>query len=179
MTKKSIPLGATSFVASFIFATALTFAVGSLLVQESSAPISQKAENPKRTLGIPFIVSSVPSIEIVTSPVFEPEFADRIVKLRALNRSDKSIAAFSVECGNDRDTDGFSTINGSYPIAGANEEFTIVIPIGNFSTAMPIRLSAIVFDDGSAEGEKDAKLRLRDAWLRSRSIKSSQELFHF
>lgn len=147
MKRKAITLGVMAL-------GVLCVAVGAiLLVQAQKEPF-------------PSVISTSPTIEVL-----ETQFKDRdqnrlepSAQILLRNTSDKTIIAFTVESGNKTDVDTFSQIRiaeETGPVAGPKADFTIDIPIGNFRTESPLRLCAVVFGDGSSDGEKAAVEELK------------------
>ena len=90
--------------------------------------------------------------------------SERTAKIFLRNNSDKTIIAYTVESGNEKDADRYSVVSISDetgPVAGPRADFTIEVLIGNFITGMPLRVNAIVFSDRSSAGETEAVRNLK------------------
>jgi hypothetical protein len=170
--KRIIILRATAFITAFILALAVTLTFRSFL---SHQRVGNPAEPPV-TRRIPSFVSSVPSVTIVDISI-DAGSPDLIAKVRYKNGSAKPIMAFLVESSNDIDGDGHGQIQAQQPIAGSFEEFTVDLPLNQFSTGMPLRLSAVVFADGSAEGEVDGAASIKRSYEDAKA-NYRRDLFH-
>ena len=169
MTKTTFVRGATCFLVTFALATILTSFFGSRV--KSDTPVQSKA------IRIPSMVSSIPSIPVIGT-ILDLNGPAPTAKLRLKNNSGKAIMAYTLESGNEKDVDGSSAVNLNNALAGADEEFVVDIHLGNFSTGEPIRFCAVVFADGSAEGEEATKTQLKKS-VEENKLKFSRELSHF
>lgn len=112
----------------------------------------------KRVFEMPHVISTSAPVQVLGAKLIDQvqNGSEPSAKIFLKNNSDKKIIAFTVESGNEKDTDGYSLVNISDeagPIAWQRAEFSIEVPIGNFLSEGPLRINAIVFDDGSSAGE--------------------------
>lgn len=179
MKRKTILLlGAISFFGTFTIGTVLSAVLGSPLKTALDAvdwdPVRTDVSRLDK-IRVPLNVSKTTSIQLLDGYVGELSDQTTTAKFLLKNNSDKAIVAYTVESGNDRDASGTSVTNKTDQIAKAGEEFTITVELGNFSTGMPLRLSAVVFADGTAEGEAEAKTSLINS-VTGKEIKSERRL---
>lgn len=151
MKKKVIALGVVTF-------GVLCIAVGTMVLVRAQ----------KEPFRLPTVISTAPPIQVLDAKLKEGDQSglELVVQIYLRNKSDKSVVAFTVESGNNKDADAYGRVDISDetgPIAGPKAEFAIDVPIGNFKTGMPLRISAIVFDDGSYAGEEVAVGKLKKA----------------
>ncbi len=170
MTKKTFILGTLCFVATLVLSVFVNF------VARFPGQIGEPYE--VRAVQLREIVSTAASVNI-DGLVLDLNSEPKTAAIRLKNNSKSPIVAYSFESGNFIDSDGSSRVGGPTAIVGANEEFLAPIDFRSFSTGMPIRLSAVVFADGSAEGEDYAKADLLRAVEENNKANASRELFHF
>lgn len=173
MTKKTFGFGLLCFAATFIVSAIVNLVVE--FPEQIGEPVGIRA------VQITEFTSSAASVN-VEGVVLDLNSRPKTATLRLKNNGESPIVAYTFESGNFMDSDGTSRIdgsNGASAIAWPNDEFIVPINFNNFSTGMPIRLSAVVFADGSAEGEIDAKAELLSLVEGNTKAKSSRELFHF
>lgn len=115
---------------------------------------------------LPPLISKVASLEIVTSRMEDEGRAGTVV-LELRNNSDKSIIAMDFEAGNKRDSSGV-VISGIYDgdvkpmvLAKPGETFVETIALTNFLQGFPLNVSAVMYEDGTTEGEKASVNRLQ------------------
>jgi hypothetical protein len=176
--KPFLLLGAMSFLGTFTVGTVLSTLVASPL---TAAPNAVECDSVKSDVSrldkikVLLNVSNTASIQLLDGYVSESSPETAKAKFLLKNNSDKAIVAYTVESGNDTDSDASGAFDARNKIAKAGEEFTITVGLGNFSTGMPLRLSAVVFADGTAEGEAEAKTLLINS-VTGKETKSERRL---
>jgi hypothetical protein len=176
--KTFLLFGAMSFFGTFTVGTGLSTLVDSPLKAASDAVHWDSVKTDVSRLDkikVALNVSSTASIQLVDGYISESSSQNATVTFLLKNNSDKSIVVYTVESGNDRDSDAQGVFNARNQIAKGGEEFTITAGLRNFSTGMPLRLSAVVFADGTAEGEAEAKTLLVNS-VTGKETKSERRL---
>lgn len=140
----------------------ITFALGTVFTSTLGKQLKPVAPLQKKTIKLPTIVSTVSSIP-VKGVVFDFSGSPSIVKLRLINNSGKAVIAYALDSGNEKDVLGSGVVNRTVPIAGTNEEFVVDIHLDSVITGEPVRFCAVVFEDGSAEGEEEAAKHLKES----------------
>jgi hypothetical protein len=176
--KTFLLFGAMSFFGTFTVGTGLSTLVDSPLKAASDAVHWDSVKTDVSRLNkikVPLNVSHTGSIQLLDGYVSESSPETATAKFLLKNNSDNAIVAYTVESGNDRDSDACGAFNARNQIAKAGEEFTITVGLSNFRTGMPLRLSAVVFADGTAEGEAEAKTLLINS-VTGKETKSERRL---
>jgi hypothetical protein len=129
-----------------------------------TTPIPLKGhQETKQTIDImPLIISQVKDIEVVKATLEDKGTDHPFAVLVIKNKSDKPVIAVSVEIGEPEEADGV-TVNGFKEgdeppsvIMEPNASVRALLSLNNAKPGEPIRVSAVVYADGSEEGEKTA-----------------------
>jgi hypothetical protein len=130
----------------------------------------------KKTRELPNIVSRVESVEMVKAELENPDKGDSLGKLTFKNNSQKPIIAVCLSAGPVGKSDMYFKIGepeGKYRvISQPDEAFVLTAVPGNFRQGFPIRLSAVVYDDGTAAGEERTVEELMKAVKETHSLRT-------
>lgn len=125
--------------------------------------IAARRQNQRPTPELPRIVSSVRSLEVVRANL---EGQDTLA-IEIRNNSDKPIIAVSVESGSDRDASGVSRAGfrdgGGPPVVILEPQGTLTVhmPLSYVRPNAPVRVSSVIYADGSGEGDEASLGTLR------------------
>lgn len=117
-------------------------------------------EQPERVMELPQIVSKISNLRIVNAKVESEGKSEARAILEIENTSDKSIVAIAIESGDDKDASG-TNLNGFNEgdkpptiVVKPSEIFKMEMPLANLRPGFPIRVSGVMYADGTEEGEK-------------------------
>jgi hypothetical protein len=122
----------------------------------------EKQEKNQTVETMPLIIYQVKGIEVVKATLEGKGTVNPFAVLELKNKSDKPIIAVSVEIGEPEEAGGITTSGfkeGDEPpsvIMEPNSSITVELSLQNAKPGEPIRVSAVVYADGSEEGEKIA-----------------------
>ena len=111
---------------------------------------------------LPLIISQVTGIEVVKATLKNPGTANPIAVLELKNKSKKAVIAVTVEIGEPEEAGGITRSGfkeGDEPPSVVMEPkatTTIELPLNNAKPGEPIRVSGVMYADGSEEGETTA-----------------------
>jgi hypothetical protein len=140
----------------------LSTGVACLVITATFVFLQRSTRAHRKPQELPEIISKVESIEVVSTKI-ENENTDSVVAIiEVRNNSEKAIVAIAVESGNDRDSSGVS-VNG---FKSENEQPAVILEpnailkirfaLANVKANAPIRISSVMYLDGTEKGEKAA-----------------------
>jgi hypothetical protein len=126
-------------------------------------PISKDIQEKNQTVDtMPLIISQVKGLEVIKATLKNKGKADVAAVLEIKNKTDKPVIAVSVEIGDPEEAGGI-TVNGYKEgdeppsvVIEPRGSITVRLSLNNAKPGDPIRVSAVVFADGSEDGEKIA-----------------------
>lgn len=164
----------------------LVLAYGTSLTRSNaskSLPIKNGQEKQPQTVAtLPLIVSNVKDIEVVKATLKNKGTPDAVASIELKNKSNKAILAVSVETGRPDEAYGV-TVNGFSEGDEAPE--AVIQPHGflmvefslyNIKPGDPIRVSGVVYADGSEDGEKTALETIHGQRERAKSQKAKSRI---
>lgn len=119
----------------------------------------QKKE-PERVTKMPEIVSKIDTLEILTARTENEGKAEASAVLELRNNSNKSIIAVTIESGDEKNSAGITESNildGDGPpveLVKPFDTYTLRMSFGSMLPGLPVRISGVLYADGSADGEK-------------------------
>ncbi len=127
----------------------------------------QKA--PRKFSELPPVVSKVPALEVIHSEteLRNGGMPNATATIRIKNNSDRPILAVTLESGDDRDASG-TNLNGFHDgdvppseVAKPHETFEMDFPMSSVRPGRPIRVAAVIYADGTEEGDTGALQSMR------------------
>jgi hypothetical protein len=112
---------------------------------------------------LPEVISKVKSLEVIGVIVRREGEATAALAIEIRNTSDKSVIAFSVESGDDKNASGIN-INGDIsddqPTAVIEPHGirTVELPVGDIHPGKPVKVGGAIYADGTEDGD-EATLR--------------------
>jgi hypothetical protein len=141
----------------------LAITTSALLMQRYTQASRKQRENQRE---LPTIISNVPTIELVSANIDNRNEENAAVIIEVRNNSEKPIIAISVESGNDKDSSGVSLTG----FKSEDEPPAVVIKpyatlkirmlLSNVKLGAPIKISGVMYLDGTEKGEKEALITL-------------------
>jgi len=124
--------------------------------QSPGASVPQKQDE-RVTDTLPPVISSIKGIEVVSAFIDGNGSAN----ITVVNKTGKSITALGMSYG----TSNFSDDNGLLPAAliPPDSSYTFYEAASNLRAHTPIRVSAVLYDDGTEEGDADVRKNIHDA----------------
>lgn len=133
------------------------------LAKVARGPAQKKANNPD----LPQVISKVKGIEVVNVAVERQSESDATVVVELRNNSEKPVIAIAIEAGDDKDASGVSASGfkaGDEPpavVIKPHETYTMRMPLSYVRQGSPIKVGAVMYADGTDEGEAPALGTLR------------------
>ena len=123
--------------------------------QSPGASVPQKQDE-RVTDTLPPVISSIKGIEVVSAFIDGNGSAN----ITVVNKTGKSITALGMSYG----TSNFSDDNGLGPAAliPPGSSYTFYEAASNLRAHTPIRVSAVLYDDGTEEGDADVRKKIHD-----------------
>jgi hypothetical protein len=140
--------------------TCLALTIGASLMQRSTKAGLKQREVPK-------IISKVSTLEVVSANINNQEKENATVVIEVRNNSDKPIIAIVVESGDDKDASGVSVVgfkSGDEPPSVVLKPYAtlkIRMPLSNVKPGAPVKISGVMYLDGTEKGEEEAIGTLR------------------
>lgn len=164
MKKKALSLG--------LFALVFLSASFAFFVQQS-------ATGQKKGFDLPNIASKAKSVEFLNAEIEELTEKDSLVRLSFKNHSEKPIIAVGLSSGPMHASSWYSKIgqpDGRFRIiALPSETFTLTVVPESFRKGYQVRLSAVIFDDGTSSGEeKKVRILLKELETYHKKIREGQ-----
>ncbi len=121
---------------------------------------SRQERETKPTRELPAVESHIERLEIVSKKLKGKERPDTVVEIEVRNNSDKPVIAFTVESGTPEDAAGI-TVNGfndgDVPptvVIEPHGSKTVLFPLSNVKPGFPIKISGVMYEDGTQDGEE-------------------------
>lgn len=126
-----------------------------------------KQQEDGQTAQLPKIISKVKDVEVVNITLDERDAATPTLVIEIRNNSVKPIVAISVESGDENDSSGVGTDS----FTGGDELPSIILPpqgtitmrmpVASLLPGKPLKVSAVMYADGTDDGEDRAKETIR------------------
>ena len=107
---------------------------------------------------LPPVISSIKGIEVVSAFIDEHGRAN----ITVVNKTGKGITALGFSFGNATFSDD-NALTKSATLIPPYGSYTFYEPVSNLRAHTPIRASAVLFDDGTEEGDDDVRKNIHDA----------------
>lgn len=121
-------------------------------------------EEPQATQ-LPPIISKIKTLEVVNARIINPGTRDALVLIDVKNNSPRPIVSVNVESGDKKDTSGTMISGfGIDPPKIIIEPFgmyTLDFPITSIIRGLPIRISGVIYANGSEDGEPRSRENMR------------------
>jgi len=122
-------------------------------------PKDKSTQQLKPTDALPPVVSEIKGLEVIGAFID----ADAMVNITIINKTHKTIIGLGLAAGNRTFTDdtGISQENPK-PLILPNESYTFKEAVSNLPANKPIRVSVVLYDDGSEEGDATQRKYIHD-----------------
>jgi hypothetical protein len=165
----------TRYVLTFAFAVLtaviLVGAVGRRrMTLTRSAGASNQQEEQRVQTPVPSVISEVKELKI--AQVFVDDQKQLIIVL--LNKTGKGVQSFAVSSGNFMViTDDGLISDQPKTIIEPNKRYTIQLPVSDLEDEMPVVISAVLYDDGTEDGDQGVRQKMREARRREKEKRLS------
>lgn len=139
-----------------------------------------KEQENKPTPEVPKIISKVKDLEVVSMTLDNKDETHPMLVIEIRNNSVKPIVAISVESGDEKDSSGIGTDgfkDGDEPasiILQPSGTITMRMSVGALLPGRPLKVSAVMYADGTDDGEERAKETLR-GWKERAKAKGTEK----
>jgi hypothetical protein len=157
-------------LAVFAIVIVLTVAGRKRIALTSSAGSPKQQEHQRIEGNVPTVISAVKELHI--AQVFVDDHRQLIIVL--LNKTGKGIQSFAVSSGNFMviTDDGLISDNPK-TIIESDKTYTIQVPVSDLEEKTPVVISAVLYDDGTEDGDNGVRLKMRDARRREKEKRLS------
>lgn len=138
----------------------LTIMLVLVLVVLPSKRSSKEQPETKRVTQIPQIVTKVKNLEAETAIIKRKDEPTATVAVEIRNKSDKPVIAVAIESGNEIDSSGVNR-NGFHEgdeppsvVLQPHGTITLEMPLSNLRPDEPIKISGVMYADGTEEGDE-------------------------
>jgi len=109
---------------------------------------------------LPPVVSSIKGIEVVSAFID----VNRSANITVVNNTGKGITALAMSYGNSMFSDDYGlTQDNPKTLIPPYSSYTFYEAVSNLRAHTPIRISAVLYDDGTEEGDADVRKNIHDA----------------
>jgi len=109
---------------------------------------------------LPPVISSIKGIEVVSAFID----GDGSANITVVNKTGKGIIALAFSYGSSMFSDDYGlTQDNPKTLISPYSSYTFYEPVSNLRAHTPIRASAVLFDDGTEEGDADVRKKIHDA----------------
>jgi hypothetical protein len=151
----------------FLWVIALLAVATLMIVASPRLRNAGKQQEDGQTAQLPKIISKVKDLEVISITLDERDAATPTLVIEIRNNSVKPIVAISVESGDEKDSSGIGTdgfIDGDKPpyiILPPQGTITMRMPVASLLPGKPVKVSAVMYADGTDDGEDRAKETIR------------------
>jgi hypothetical protein len=140
-----------------------------IALTRSAGPLNQQ-EQQRVEDSLPSVISAVKDLRIAR--VFFDD--QKQLSIVLLNKTGKGIQGFAVSSGNFMviTDDGLISDNPK-TIIELDKTYTIQVPVSDLEEKMPVVISAVLYDDGSEDGDNKVRQKMRDARRREKEERLS------
>jgi hypothetical protein len=145
----------------------LSIGIACLTITALASLMQRSTKASRKRQDLPKIISKVDTLDVVSANLDNQKEENAAVIIEVRNNSDKPIVAVTVESGNDKDSSGVSVCgfkSGDEPpsvILKPYDTLKIRMPLGDVKPGAPIKISGVMYFDGTEKGEEAAIGRLR------------------
>jgi hypothetical protein len=153
---------------SYILIWVITLmAIATLIIVASPRVRNAEKQEAKQITEVPKVISKVKDLEVISTAIERQGEPGAVVAIEIRNNSDKPIIAIAIESGDEKDAAGVSTDgfkSGDEPpavILQPHGTITMKIALSNLLPGKPLKISGVMYADGTEDGEELTRKTLR------------------